>query len=124
MSEATGPSRSAEASTAEYFRCMIEKDVDGIFALFAPDAVWADFRGAVLRGNAVIRDHYANRVFTSDRRLNPRPAPVIAAGNRSAVEIDSGENLVVDVFDFDDQGRVTCLRIYRREPAPDAPPIG
>jgi hypothetical protein len=111
----------AEAGTAEYFRCMAEHDVEGMGALFAPDAVWADFRGNVIRGRDAIREYYATTVFGSDRRLSPRITNALYDGNRGVVEFDSGENFVVDIFDFDDEGRITEVRIYRRAPASGPP---
>jgi hypothetical protein len=102
----------AELATA-YFDAIRGKDVEKIRSLFAADATLKTAFG-VTEGADAIADFYANYAFQFDD-LWPEPGPLIADGNRVAVEITltaAGQTTnVADVFEIVDD-KIHRLTIY------------
>jgi hypothetical protein len=128
----------------EYFRCVREKDAEGISRLFSPDAVRISFQGHVADGHAAVLDWYLNRDFKqeyiwhlADGTVLEPPAgdapvvgsltpllPGVVAGNRCAVEVavelaDGSRYRALDLFTLDEDGRVAQLLVYRGPHVPD-----
>ena len=94
---------------------MKQRDLEGIKALFAPDATVTSYWGLVQKGTDEIARHYAV-AFGSDV-ISPTPGPLIVEGDRCAVEIavdmDDGPWRVSDFFVVRTDGRVESLVVYR-----------
>jgi len=71
---------------AEYFRCWLEKDANGLAELFAEDALYAvnPFRDPIA-GRGAIRDYW-NRATARQGVLRVMSAPPLCDGDRAAVE--------------------------------------
>jgi hypothetical protein len=128
----------------EYFRCVREKDAEGIDQFFADDVLRISFQGQAAVGHAAVVDWYVNRDFHNDYVWHlpdgseQRPAakdgppyghltPLgsVVEGNRCVAEIDveladGTRYRALDMFTLDDTGRVSQLLVYRgpRVPAP------
>jgi len=105
----------------EYAAAWSRGDVDGVAALFAPDAVVHDpVDGPAVEGLDNIRAFFAE--FGAPVRAIRVAGPVhISADCRHAAarmdaeaELGEGSTLVeaLDVFTFDDEGRITTMNAY------------
>lgn len=107
----------AERVARAYIAASNRNDQASMVENFHPDAQWIPIAPIEpLRGLEVIREHYLNEV----RTLN---APIVedvyvANEHRCVVEFvvdhpEHGRVPIVDVFDVDDDGRITRLAVYR-----------
>jgi hypothetical protein len=128
----------------EYFRCVQEKDAEGISRLFSDDAVRVSFDGVVADGHAAVLDWYVSRDFKqsyiwrlpSGETIEPAAAdpppvgtlrpllPGIVSAERCAVEVevalaDGSRYRALDLFTLGADGRVTQLLVYRGPHVPE-----
>jgi ketosteroid isomerase-like protein len=108
----TDPSDPREVVT-RYFDAIRTRDVEGVKACFADDAVLVNVLGT-LEGRDAIGSFYADSAFQVDD-LDPHPGPYLVDGDRLAVEIDltmaGRTQRVADVF-HTSGGLITRLAIY------------
>ncbi len=117
------------AATAEQIHATIDRyvaaftagDKDGYLSLFAPEAIVEDPVGSDLAtGPDQIAAFWDGvRAMTPTITLEQTGVPRVAAGQvawnlRAIAEVGDAKLAVdiIDVMDFDDQGRITSLRAY------------
>jgi ketosteroid isomerase-like protein len=107
----SGPDPASVAT--RYFDAIRSRDVDGIRAVFADDAVLVSAAGTV-QGRDAIAEFYTGSAFQIDD-LSPTPGEYVVDGERLAVEIDlfmgGRSHRVADFFEIRD-GLVRRLVIY------------
>lgn len=111
-----GAHRSA-AVARRYVRAVNDADADALMALFADDAVLHHPTG-VYEGPTGIRQFYESLVFAGRAELVP--ARLLDGDGVAMLELtassplDGHANVVrtLDVFDVNDQGRITRLTVY------------
>ncbi|MEZ5502419.1 MAG: nuclear transport factor 2 family protein [Halioglobus sp.] len=101
-----------------YIDLMCRSDIDGLIALYAEDATAEDpVGGNVVRGVEALRGFYAMTAPLLQVELR---GPVCVAGNQCAFPLlaqltleDTAQYLdAVDVFCFNDRGKITSMRAY------------
>lgn len=100
-----------------YFRCVRARDLDGLAALYAKDAVFIAPNGMQVSGVQEIREFQA-KVFAHGGPL-PEPGPRIAGENCIAVEIeatlaDGSTRRTANFFYLNEAGRIQRLSVYAR----------
>ncbi len=110
--------RGIPETLARYAACVSAGDVEGIVALYAPEA-WIEIPvgGARHRGIAAIRAYYAGNELAQTLEL---AGPACVAGREGAVPLRAviareGRRLeldVIDVVEVDAQGRLLQLRAF------------
>jgi 3-hydroxyisobutyrate dehydrogenase-like beta-hydroxyacid dehydrogenase len=117
--EAEGKGAPADAGAAvdAYFAAVRAKDIDAWMALFAEDATYTLPNGQVCQGKTAIRE-FQQKVFASG---SPFPTPVgrIAASDGIAAEVqaklpDGSVRNTVNVYRFDEAGKIRSLSVYMR----------
>ena len=121
---------------AEYFRCIRDRDSDGMRKFFAPDAVKIDYEGSTYSGIEELVPYFESGVFRRNfhwhlwdgAEFGPRAAdePVthlsplapMVAETQTAVEVAvdtaGGDRYrTIDLFKLDDEGRVKQLLVYK-----------
>jgi hypothetical protein len=97
----------------DYFAAVTAQDPVLLRSLFAPDAVF-DVDGEVRTGHDAILDYYLERTFTFED-FRPAPGPLLVDGSTVTVDIDvhlgGADASVRDVFEVDDLGRISSLRV-------------
>ncbi len=110
------------AAFEQYVALLTARDADGIAALYAEDATVEDPAGSEpLVGREAIRNFYRAAIA----RVQPTvaltgPVRILADGRAGAAPLQSrgvrdGRTVtldIIDVFTFDDDGRVTSMRAY------------
>ena len=101
-----------------YAACVTATDVDGIVALYAPDA-WIEIPAGSgpRRGTDAIRAFYTENELAETLEIT---GPVCTASSEAAVQMRARirrdgrlhEIDVIDVVGFDAQGRLTSLRAF------------
>ena len=117
--EAAGEPRPADPNRTVdgYFAAIRAKDIDALMALYAEGATFTLPNGKVASGKAEIREtHLA--VFAAGSPY-PTPRARIAGGEGMAVEIeaalpDGSVRQTVNVYRFDDAGKIRSLGVYMR----------
>jgi hypothetical protein len=111
-SNALNPTELAE----RYFECMRGRDLDGLCALFADNAVVVLPDGRELAGLAAIRGMYQHIFATG--APTPAPQATIGGANGVAVEIETrlgdGSSRRTANFFHLEGGRIARLSIYQR----------
>jgi hypothetical protein len=102
---------------AAYFQHMRAQDLDGLAALFAPDAVMAFPDGREAQGLEAICGMYRH-IFASGAP-SPSPAAMIAGTDGVAVEIetrlpDGSSRRTANFFHLGPDGRIARLSVYKR----------
>lgn len=101
-----------------YIEMMCNSDIDNIIALFAEDATAEDPVGADLhRGSAALHAFYSAAAPMLQVELT---GPVCVAGRECAfpilAQLTVGEDVsyldAVDVFAFDDDGKISSMRAF------------
>lgn len=114
-----------QASLALYVRLVDAGDIDGILALYAPDATVEDPVGAAVhRGIEAIARFYREGLARSRARASLDGAVRATHNGYGAVplrvELDwDGRRCsieVIDVMEFDTEGRIRSMRAYWGEP--------
>ena len=100
-----------------YFRCIRGKDVDGLVALYAEDAVVTFPNGMQLSGSQAIRE-FQTKLFSGSAPY-PTPGARIAGENAIAVEIearlaDGSVRNTANFFYVNEAGRIQRLSVYAR----------
>ncbi len=113
-----GPVAPVARALARYAECVTATDVDGIVALYAPDA-WIEIPvgGGVRRGIEAIRAFYTENELAERLEIT---GPVCAAAGEAAVPMRARirregrlyEIDVIDVVSFDARGKLTSLRAF------------
>jgi hypothetical protein len=103
--------------TDRYLKHIREQNVDGIVALFAPDATYTMPDGRRFTGADEIRGWFS-KLFAS-LALTPQVSATIDSETASAVEIenqlpDGTKRSTANFFYLDDAGLITQLRVYQR----------
>lgn len=105
------------AAVDAYFAAVRAKDIDAWMALFAEDALYMLPNGAEFQGKAAIRA-FQLKVFGAGA---PFPTPIgrIVGSEGIAAEVeaklpDGTVRNTVNVYRFDDAGRIVSLRVYMR----------
>ena len=103
------------ARFVDYLRRYESKDLDGIAAMLSPDAALRDWNLSVRGRDAVIAETRKN--FESASALRIEVISVLerersVAGELRILVNGDIELFVVDVLDFDDDGRITAIRAY------------
>lgn len=102
-----------------YIRGLNEKDLEGILALYADNATIEDPVGSeIVSGIAAIRQFYSGAV-NIDLTLT-RTGPVRVAGVEAAFPFQLRMNVegapmitdIIDVFRFDDEGKILSMRAF------------
>jgi steroid delta-isomerase len=101
---------------ARYCELYSAADVDGVVALYAPDATVEDPIGsAPYRGHAGIREFYAASAGSVLLEMDGRPRVVgnIGVGQLRATPKDSGMYIeTTDLMVFNDEGLITSMTAY------------
>lgn len=113
---ASDPMDSA-AVAGRYFECMRGRDLDGLAALFAEDAVAVLPDGKAVAGLAAIRGMYQH-IFAAGAPT-PSPQATVAGGRSAATEIetrlgDGSTRRTANFFHLDADGKIARLSIYKR----------
>ena len=111
--EPTGTAMSPDEVLDRYFDCVTRKDMDGLLAIFAEDAVIVTSSGDH-RGHAAIAAFYRNGVFRLTT-FHPSAGPRHRFENRIAVEIElisDGEVRKVGDFFTMVEGKITRMVVY------------
>ncbi|HLU41979.1 MAG TPA: nuclear transport factor 2 family protein [Microthrixaceae bacterium] len=96
-------------------------DIDGLMALFSPDATVADpVDQPEMRGAEAVRDFFATTHANVDSLELQITGPIRAVGRWAAVPLRavttaSGGRFavdIIDVFTFGDDGKITDMRAY------------
>jgi hypothetical protein len=100
-----------------YFRCIRGRDVEGLVALYADDAVITLPNGSEVAGSQAIREFQVN--LFSRGAPYPTPGPRIAGERAVAVEIeaklpDGSVRRTANFFYVNDAGRIQRLSVYMR----------
>lgn len=100
-----------------YFECIRARDIDGLIALYAPDAVFIAPGGQEVIGAPAIRQMQLG-VFERGAPM-PSPQALFLGESGVAVEIRSqlGDGTItrtVNVFTLDSDGRIARLSVYRQ----------
>ena len=116
--------RSARELAEAYFEKVRARDIEGMVQLFHDDGEIVTVpvppaveESIVIKGHDDIRPFY-KKMFVDFERIRPQPGPIIAEGNRAAVEIEVhglGDGPAVPhVADFftERDGRIDRLVIY------------
>jgi len=104
-----------QARFLDYLHRYESKDLDGIAAMLSPDVALRDWHLSVRGREAVIAETRKN--FESASSLRIEVLSVLEGGRSVAGELRIFVNgdielFVVDVLDFDDEGRITAIRAY------------
>jgi hypothetical protein len=127
-----------EEVAEEYFRCIRDKDANGIARFFSKDAARITYKGASAHGHEAVVDWYVTQDFAVNyvwhlpdgTVFEPGPddsppigslrpmLPGIVAGNRAVVEVqvdlnDGERYYVLDLFTLDGDGAVRQVQVYR-----------
>jgi steroid delta-isomerase len=103
---------------ARYVERVSANDVDGIVALYAPEAeIEIPVGGGVHRGIPAIRAYYAGNELAQKLEV---AGPICAAGREGAATLRASirrdgrmlELDVIDVVEVDDRGRIRRLRAF------------
>ncbi|MET0251063.1 MAG: nuclear transport factor 2 family protein [Novosphingobium sp.] len=100
-----------------YFTGIRSRDIAAMVGKFAPDAVMILPDGREITGADALRTFYGG-LFAANPPF-PTPARIIVGAGEAAVEIeakldDGSARRTANFFDFDGQGRIARLSIYRR----------
>lgn len=132
---------------SEYFRCIRERDAEGLTQFFAEDAARLTYKGVSAYGSEAVLDLYFTQDFAvsyvwhlpdGSRHVpgpdEPQPIgslrpllPALSSGNESMVQVevqlnDGSAYRVVDIFTLNDEGLVTQVLVYKGPHVPpDAP---
>ena len=98
-----------------YFECIRSRDVEGLIALYADDAVVTLPNGKQVVGGAAIREFQLN-VFATGAPY-PTPGPRVVGANEIAVEIkakiaDGSTRSTANFFYINEAGRIQRLSVY------------
>ncbi|WP_372574187.1 nuclear transport factor 2 family protein [Ruegeria jejuensis] len=99
-----------------YIAALNRADLDAVVELFAADTLALDPLGTPpIRGRDALRDFFANGPFLH-RIKAALDGPVRVAGNAAAfaftAQSDGKVMHIIDVFDFDDQGKIEKMVAY------------
>ena len=106
---------SLQAIFIDYLRRYEAKDLDGIAAMLAPEATLRDWNLSVKGRDAAIAETRKNFESAASIRievLRVQEGDCSVAGELRIVVDGHTELFVVDVLDFDDEGRITAIRAY------------
>jgi len=115
---ASGPPAPIARTLERYAACVTATDVDGIVALYAPDAsIEIPVGSGARRGTLAIRAFYTDNELAEHLEIR---GAVCAAADEAAVPMRARirrdgrlyEIDVIDVVRFDAQGRLTSLRAF------------
>jgi ketosteroid isomerase-like protein len=100
-----------------YFRCIRARDVDGLVALYADDAVITLPNGQQVAGSEAIRA-FQTDVYARGAPY-PTPGPRVVGAGEIAVEIearmpDGAIRHTANFFTVNDAGRIQRLSVYSR----------
>ena len=100
-----------------YYAAINAKDLDGVCALFTPDAVFSLYDGRQVAGLEAIRAMYVN-VFAAGGP-QPQPTVIVPAQTHVAAEVTvtlaNGQALnMASFFALADDGRFRSVAVYRR----------
>ncbi len=98
-----------------YFRCIRAKDIEGLVALYAEDAVLILPNGTQVAGQPAIRE-LQEKIFAHGAPY-PTPGPRVASGNALAVQIearlaDGSLRHTANFFTVNDARRIQRLSVY------------
>jgi len=101
----------------KYFEIFSAKDLDGLAEMFADDVVLRDWEISALGKEDVLAAN--QKIFESVTNISVKPLKSCEQGNTVMTEIeidvnaDESKLLVVDVIDFDGQGKIKSVRAYK-----------
>jgi len=100
-----------------YFACVRAKDIDGLLALYADEAVFVSPMGGEIKGKDAIREMQL-RVFNLSAP-KPNPIAMVVSERLVAVEIeahmpDGQVRHTANFYHLDDKGFIARLSVYMR----------
>lgn len=118
-SDVTAKERYYTGVADSYLKCLTEKNLEGILALYAEDATLEDPVGSkIIKGIDAIKKFYSGAV-QMDLTLT-RTGPARIAANEMAfpfqlrMEVDGKPTItdIIDVFRFDEDGKIVSMRAF------------
>ena len=117
MSAVIAKAPAGRAATA-YVECVRSRDPEGLARLFAAGGVLTLPDGRSLAGSEAVRGFYRD-LFDGDPPT-PRITSLTEDGRRAVAELEAWRpgrvTRAIDVFEVDDDGLLTAVRVYRQGP--------